>query len=83
MLNKYNDLYAELLDKFAKLHNANVLFKQRMNYKNAKDLRLTCVDFQEHVDVLKREILSIQRRYREEVLQVRKKRRELKKGNQK
>jgi hypothetical protein len=54
-----------------------------MNYKNAKDLRLTCVDFQEHVDVLKREILSIQRRYREEVLQVRKKRRELKKGNQK
>ena len=54
-----------------------------MNYRNAKKLRLSCVDFEEHVDLLKKEILAIQRKYRHEVLDVRKSRRELKKENKK
>jgi len=83
MLNNYNKLYTELIDRFAELHNANVRFKEKMNYRNAKKLRLSCVDFEEHVDLLKKEILAIQRKYRHEVLDVRKQRRELKKENKK
>jgi hypothetical protein len=81
MLNNYNKLYEELIEKFVKLHNANITCKQKMNYKNAKDLRLTFSDFQEHVDVLRREIFAIQKQYRDEVLKVRKKRREQQKEN--
>jgi len=83
MLNNYNKLYTELLDRFAELHNSHVRFKEKMNYRNAKKLRLSCVDFEEHVDLLKKEILAIQRKYRHEVLDVRKQRRELKKENKK
>ena len=83
MLNNYNKLYEELIEKFVKLHNANIICKQKMNYRNAKNLRLTFADFQEHVDTLRREIFAIQRQYRDEVLNVRKNRRKQQKGNKK
>jgi hypothetical protein len=83
MLNKYDKMYSEFLDKLAKVHNDHVLFKKRMNYRNAKNLRKSFVDFHEYIDEIKREILAIQRKYREEVLEVRKKEREQQKENKK
>jgi len=58
MLNNYNKLYTELLDRFAELHNSHVRFKEKMNYRNAKKLRLSCVDFEEHVDLVKKRNFS-------------------------
>lgn len=61
MLNKYNKLYQDLIDKFAELHNAHMELSKKKTKNNFNRIRKAIAAVKEHTDPLRKCVMDLQR----------------------
>lgn len=56
MLNNYDKVYSEFIDKVAELHNAHIAFKNKATHEPSLRLKRAISDLQEHMFAYRAEV---------------------------
>jgi hypothetical protein len=71
MLNKYTELYDQVVNDLVTMHNANMHFKRRPNHVSALKVRYAIIDLEKDIDLLRKSVMQFQRDFRVEMKQKR------------
>jgi hypothetical protein len=63
MLNKYDKVYSEFIEKVAELHNAHIAFKTKPTHEPSLRLKRAITDVQDHMYSMRTEVMSFREAY--------------------
>ena len=63
MLNKYDKVYSEFIDKVAELHNAHIAFKNKPTHEPSLRLKRAITNVQDHMYAMRTEVMSFREAY--------------------
>ena len=66
MLNNYDKVYSEFLDKVAELHNAHIAFKTKATHEPSLRLKRAITDIENFMAALRGEVMSFREAYKAE-----------------
>ena len=66
MLNNYDKVYSEFIDKVAEIHNAHIAFKKNATHEPSLRLKRAITDLQDHMNAYRSEIMIFREAYKAE-----------------
>jgi hypothetical protein len=64
MLNNYDKVYSEFIDKVAELHNAHIAFKKNATHEPSLRLKRAITDLQDHMHAYRSEVMIFREAYK-------------------
>jgi hypothetical protein len=64
MLNNYDKVYSEFIDKVAEIHNAHIAFKKNATHEPSLRLKRAITDLQDHMHAYRSEVMSFREAYK-------------------
>lgn len=64
MLNKYIELYDQIVEGLVRLHNANMHFRKRINQTSALEVRMAIKDLNDNADLLRKAVMQVQKEHK-------------------
>lgn len=66
MINNYDRVYSEFLDRVAELHNAHIAFKDKAIHESSLRLKKAIADLEAHMFVYRGEVKQFRENYKQE-----------------
>lgn len=66
MLNNYDKVYSEFIDKVAELHNAHIAFKNKATHETSIRLKKAIASLESHMFVYRGEVKEFRENYKQE-----------------
>ena len=66
MLNNYDKVYSEFIDKVAEIHNAHIAFKKNATHEPSLRLKRAITDLQDHMHAYRSEVMIFREAYKAE-----------------
>ena len=66
MLNNYDKVYSEFIDKVAELHNAHIAIKKNSTHEPSLRLKRAITDLQDHMHAYRSEVMIFREAYKAE-----------------
>ena len=66
MINNYDKVYSEFIDKVAELHNAHIAFKTKAIHESSLRLKKAIADLQSHMLIYRGEVKKFRDDYKQE-----------------